>query len=130
MVDASVAVHAILGLPLAQEARRLVFSDAGAAAPDLLNAEVLHTIRAHERRGRLAAGRSREAIEDLLDLPITRYPSLQLTDRAWQLRHNFTAYDAMYVALAEALETSFVTADGNLARAVASHALVPVVLLE
>lgn len=122
-------MHAILDLPLAPEARRHVFSAAGAAAPDLLNAEALHAIRAHERRGWIQAERATQALEDLRDLPITRYPTLGVIDRAFELRHNFSAYDALYVALAEILAASLVTADGGLARAAGIHARVPVVLL-
>lgn len=81
----------------------------------------MQEIRARERRGRIDNARSREAVEDLLALPIVRYPTLQLLERAWSLRHNFTAYDAMYVALAEALDAPLVTADGRLARAIRDH---------
>lgn len=101
-----------------------------AAAPDILNSEVLQVVRTHELRGQIDEIRSRTAIQTLLQLPVARYPSLSLLERAWALRHNFTAYDAMYVALAEALETKLVTADGGLARAAQAHARIPVVLLE
>ena len=101
----------------------------GAAAPDLLNAEVLSGLRARERHGQLEAERSQEVAEDLLSLRITRYPTLPLVDRAWSLRHNFTAYDAMYVALAEAVDGQLVTLDGKLARAVREHTDVDAVLL-
>ena len=68
-------------------------------------------------------------MQDLLVLPIARYPTIALLERAWVLRHNFTAYDALYVALAEALDTSLVTSDERLASAVGAHANVSVVLL-
>ncbi len=100
-----------------------------AVAPDLLNAEVIHVIRAHERAKRIDEERSREAMRTLLDLPVTRYPTLSLLERAWALRHNFTAYDAMYVALTEALATSLVTADEGLARAARDHTGIEVTLL-
>jgi predicted nucleic acid-binding protein len=122
-------VRLLLELPLADQVERHIFSEDGAAAPDFVNAETLQTIRAHERRGRLDATRSRQALADLLDLPITRYPTLQLLERAWELRHNFSAYDATYVALAEALGSSFVTADTHLARAIRAHSAVEPVLL-
>lgn len=70
-----------------------------------------------------------DAIERLGQLPIARYPTVGLTKRAWHLRHNFTAYDAMYVALAEAVRSRFVTADRRLAAAVREHTAVEVVLL-
>lgn len=99
------------------------------AAPDLLNAEVLHALRRFERRGELDAERSAAALQDLAVLPIARYPTIALLERAWVLRHNFTAYDALYVALAEALDTSLVTSDEHLARAARTDAKVSVVLL-
>jgi predicted nucleic acid-binding protein len=100
-----------------------------ASAPDLLNAEVLQILRQHERRSLIDASRSRLALETLTNLPITRYPTLNLLDRAWGLRHNLTAYDAMHAALALALGVSLVTADGRLAAAARDHVRVSVVLL-
>jgi predicted nucleic acid-binding protein len=120
----------VLGLPLARSAERFVFDPTdGAAAPDLLNAEVLHVLRRRERRGLLDSSRSRQALEALLDLPITRYPTLALLDRAWGLRANLTGHDAMYAALAEALGTGLVTVDGRLASAARDHGRISVVLL-
>ena len=75
------------------------------------------------------ARRSREALEDLLSLPITRYPTSQLLERAWELRHNFDAYDAVYVALAEALDAPLATADAPLARAARSRTALEVILV-
>ncbi len=99
------------------------------AAPDLVNAEVLQVIRSAERSGRVTAERSSIARQALIDLPITRYPTLALVERAWALRHNFSAYDAMYVALAEAAEMPLVTADERLAAATRAHTSVEVVSL-
>ena len=103
---------------------------ARAVAPDLINAEVLHAIRRFERRRELDAERSAAAIDDLSDLPIARYPTLALLERAWTLRQNFAAYDAMYVALAEALDVALVTTDGHLAAAVRAMTGVGIVLVE
>jgi len=100
-----------------------------AAAPDLLNAEVLHALRRLEGRHELAAERSAKAVVDLSVMPIARYPTIPLVERAWQLGKNFSAYDAIYVALAEALETSLVTADQHLAKAVRAHTTVAIVAL-
>lgn len=90
---------------------------------------MLHAIRRFERRGELDVQRSAEALGDLEQLPLARYPTLTLVERAWSLRENFTTYDAMYVALAEALETPLVTADERLAAAMRTHTDVAVVLL-
>lgn len=120
----------LLRLPLADAAEEYVFAPRERpAAPDLLNAEVLHALRRFERRGELDAERSAAAIQDLAVLPIARYPTIALLERAWFLRNNFTAYDALYVALAEALDTSLVTSDEHLASAVRAHASVSIVLI-
>lgn len=122
VVDASVVLELLLGLPLGTAAQEQLFgADGGAHAPDHLNAEVLHVLRRYERRGIITAERSHEGLADLLDLPIARYPSLALIERAWALRRDLTAYDALYVALAEALDASLVTADGRLSTAAAAH---------
>jgi predicted nucleic acid-binding protein len=61
--------------------------------------------------------RARLALDDLVDLSIQRAPHLPLLVRCWELRDNLTIYDAAYIALAEALGTSLLTADTRLARA-------------
>jgi predicted nucleic acid-binding protein len=120
----------LLGLPFARAAEPHVFdAPDGAAAPDLLNTEVLHVIRRYERMRVIDAKRSRDAAEILADLPIARYPTLSLLERAWGLRRNLTAYDAMYAALAEALGTPLVTTDARLASAVREHTRAIAVLL-
>ena len=120
----------ILGLPLAEAAEAHVFeTNEDRGAPDLIDAELLHVIRSHERRELITLERSAAARQALLDLPITRYTTLTLIGRAWELRHNFTAYDAMYVALAEALGAPLVTADERLATAARTHTAIDVVLL-
>ncbi len=123
-------VRLLLRLPLADAVEQHVFDPAERpGAPDLINAEVLHAVRRLEHRGDLAAERSAAAIQDLSVLPLARYPTIDLLERAWVLRHNFTAYDALYVALAEALDTSLVTADDHLASAARAHASIGVILL-
>ncbi len=130
MVDASTIVQVLLRFPRSDAAETYVFDPAERqAAPDLVNAEVLHVLRGLEREGTIDAATSAAAVETLMQLPIARFPTASLIDRAWALRDNFTAYDAMYVALAEAIETRLVTTDARLARAVRDHAGVEVVLL-
>jgi predicted nucleic acid-binding protein len=119
-----------LRLPRADDAERHVFDAAERqAAPDLLNAEVIHALRRFERGGVIDAEVATGAVETLAQLPIARYPTATLLDRAWSLRHNFTAYDAMYVALAEAVGTRLVTTDERLSSAVRTHTGIEVVLL-
>jgi len=87
------------------------------AAPELIDLEVLSTLRRAARAKRLDEGRSLEALADLAALPLRRVPHLPLLGRVWELRDNLSAYDASYVALAEALDTVLVTADGRIKRA-------------
>jgi predicted nucleic acid-binding protein len=72
----------------------------------------------------------RQAVADLAELPLNRYEHGPILGRAFELRHNFTAYDATYVALAEALGAAFLTADLRLARAVRTHTSVDVMEAE
>jgi predicted nucleic acid-binding protein len=70
----------------------------------LLDVEVAQVIRRHAARGEIDDDRGRAALADLGDLPLYRYPHDFLLPRVWDLRNNLTAYDAVYVALAEALD--------------------------
>lgn len=86
-------------------------------APHLLDVEVAHVLRRLEQAGTLSSVRAEEALDDLRALRIVRHPTLVLLDRVWALRRNLSAYDALYVALAEALEAPLVTTDQRLSRA-------------
>jgi predicted nucleic acid-binding protein len=87
------------------------------AAPDLLDIEVLSVLRRWERRREITTARARQALDDLGLLPIMRHPAFALVDAAWDLRHRLTAYDAQYVALAQALPATLLTTDARMARA-------------
>jgi predicted nucleic acid-binding protein len=84
------------------------------AAPHLIDTEVAHVLRKHALGGRLDDGRAGEALVDLDELPLERYPARPLLARIWTLRHNLSAYDATYVALAEALDAPLITTDRRL----------------
>lgn len=84
------------------------------AAPELVDLEVVSVLRRAARSGRLDERRSSQALADLAALPLGRAPHGPLLDRIWQLRDNLTAYDAAYVALAEALQAPLVTAGAAL----------------
>ena len=86
-------------------------------APHLLDAEVTQVLRRLEGAGTVSASRATEAVQDLLALRIVRHRSSPLLLRVWQLRQNLSAYDGLYVALAEALEAPLVTTDHRLAGA-------------
>jgi len=91
-------------------------------APHLLDVEVAQVIRRYAAHGDIDDARGRLALTDLADLTLRRYPHDFLLPRMWDLRHNLTAYDAAYVALAEALDAPLLTRDRRLAAAAGHHA--------
>lgn len=117
VVDASVIAPAVADGGPDGDACRARIKGQSLAAPDLLRIEVVSVIRRQLASGALTATQATGAIEDLLDLPITVYPTAALLRRAWELRDNATAYDVCYVALAEALGCALATADQRLANA-------------
>lgn len=86
-------------------------------APHFVDLEVVQVLRRLERAGRLHPDQALDALHDFEDLALVRYPHEPLLDRIWALRQNLTAYDAVYIALAEALEVPLVTVDAKLAAA-------------
>lgn len=118
VIDASVVIEVLLGTAAGRAIEGRVFdSRASLHAPHLVDVETAHVLRRYEATGDLTGGRAAEAIEDLRDLPITRHEHALLLPRIWQLRRNLTAYDAAYVALADALDATLLTRDAKLARA-------------
>lgn len=87
------------------------------AAPDLVDVETVAVLRKRWRTGDLTARRFRGAVDDLLALPMDRFPTGPLMIRAFELRANVTPNDAAYVALAESLDYTLVTADSRLSQA-------------
>jgi len=92
--------------------------------PHLLDLEVLNVLRRQTLRGILTTERGTMALQDLENIKMTRYPHTSLLGRIWELRDNLTAYDAAYVALAEALDAPLVTTDARLAQASGNRATV------
>ena len=82
-----------------------------------MDLEVGQVLRRLVREGTISSHLAEQAIQDLLDLRMTRYPHYVLLPRIWQLRHNLSAYDAAYVALAEKLGARLITRDGRLVSA-------------
>ena len=118
VVDASAIVELLLQTPLGiRVERRLYDQETDLHAPHLLDVEVVSALRRLVHTRELDAGRAREAIDALGLLRIMRHGHVDLALRAWDLRRNFTAYDAMYLALAEALDATVVTSDAPLAAA-------------
>jgi predicted nucleic acid-binding protein len=85
--------------------------------PGLCDVEVAAALRRALRLGLLSEGRAREALRDYADLPLSRHGHLGILNRLLKLRENFSAYDAAYAALAEAMDAALLTADARLARA-------------
>ncbi|MEW1843344.1 type II toxin-antitoxin system VapC family toxin [Nonomuraea angiospora] len=83
-------------------------------APHLLDVEVLSTLRGLALGGKLSTAAAEQARADYLALRIARYEIKGIAERIWELRHNYTSYDASYLALAEALETPLYTCDAKL----------------
>jgi predicted nucleic acid-binding protein len=82
-----------------------------------MDVEVIQALRRLVRSDEVSATRAAEAVEDLGDLDLHRHAHVTLLTRAWHLRENMTAYDAVYVALAEALGATMITCDKPLANA-------------
>jgi len=116
VLDASAALDWLLQTAAGQRIERRIYSHHESLhAPHLLDLEVGQVLRRLVREGAVSAQRAEQAIEDLLDLRIARYPHFVLLPRIWQLRHNLSAYDAAYVALAENLGARLLTRDARLA---------------
>lgn len=94
--------------------------------PHLIDAEVLNALRGLVLGRKIPVDRANDARRDFAALRLIRYPIHDLGDRVWALRDNLTAYDACYVALAEALDCPLVTSDAKLAGAAGHFAQVEV----
>lgn len=115
VVDASVLIEHLVKTSIS-DAIGARFAEHGESlhAPYLIDIEVAQIIRKFVTRGQLDPARGKLAIENLAEFRITRYPHNTLLPRIWELRHNFTAYDAAYIALAEALSAPLLTRDTGL----------------
>lgn len=123
VIDASAAV---LGLMNDGETRAMLAAEA-AICPHLADSEVVHALRGRVIRGDLDVGVAERMIDVWQRLGLERVGVSGLLGRVWELRANLSAYDATYVALAEALESPLVTADGRLARAPGPRCTITVV---
>lgn len=118
VLDASAAVDWLLQTPAGQRIESRIYSrNETLHAPHLLDLEVTQVLRRLALQGVVSVRRADEAMSDLLDLRIARYPHLVLLPRIWQLRHNFSAYDASYIVLSERLGAALITRDARLASA-------------
>ena len=118
VLDASAAVDWLLQTNSGQRIERRIYAHSETLhAPHLLDLEVTQVLRRLTQQGVVSGTRAAEAVHDLVDLRLTRYPHIVLLPRIWQLRHNFSAYDAAYIVLAEKLGAPIITRDGRLASA-------------
>lgn len=125
VVDASALLEVLLQTSRAQAvSERLFRRGEMLLAPHLIDVEVAQVFRRYNAAGEIDDLRCKEAFEDLADMPIVRYAHGFLLPRVWELRHSVTAYDAVYLALAEALDVPMVTRDAALASAPGHQATV------
>jgi predicted nucleic acid-binding protein len=123
VVDASAVLEVLLRTPSAPMVEQLLFApDETLHAPHLIDLEVAQALRRYVVAGQTAPARGQNALVNFNDFPIRRYPHNILLPRIWHLRNNLTAYDAAYVALAEALGTPLITRDEKLASAAGHRA--------
>lgn len=126
VVDTSAIIAALIGRPNVRGLTERIRSDGDLHAPHLLDVEFQHALGRLVVSGAISDDRAADARVDFAELSIVRYPHVSLADRMWELRHNVTAYDSAFVALAEALEVPLVTCDARLARAPSHTASVEV----
>lgn len=130
VVDASVLANVVGDDEASGNLARARFAAAeGASAPDLVDVETVSVLRRRWLAGDVSERRFRFAVDDLLALPITRFPVGPSMPRAFELRAHVTAYDACYVALAEVLECPLITADRGLANAPMTTCVIEVLQL-
>jgi predicted nucleic acid-binding protein len=102
VVDASALLEVLLQTPAAEAvARRLFAAGEALHAPHLIDVEIVHVLRRYALAGELDDERGLSALDDLEALPLERYPHGFLLARAWEVRDNVTAYDAIYIAFEE-----------------------------
>lgn len=127
VVDASAVLEVLLQTERGRSIEGRLFGGELLNAPHLLDLEVAQVLRRYVLRGGLSAERAEGALRDLSDLRIERYPHQLFLGRIWELRSNVTAYDAAYLALAEALDAPLLTMDRRLAGVPGCGAAVEVV---
>jgi len=128
VVDTSALIEVLLRTSGAASVEARLFATGETLhAPHLIDVETTQVIRRYAAGGEIDGVRGQAALDDLTDFPLRRYPHDFLLSRVWALRHNLTAYDAVYVALAEALDATLLTRDRRLAAASGHRARVEVV---
>ncbi len=125
VLDASAAVRLLLGLGSAGRIReRLRGPEESLHVPHLFDLEITQTLRRYVLAGEVSNERGLSALADLSTMRLTRYPHMPLVGRIWELKANVSAYDAAYVALAEALDAPLLTTDKRLSGAPGHNATI------
>jgi predicted nucleic acid-binding protein len=117
VVDTSAVLEALVAHDPPPGLIERLGQDGDLHAPHLIDTEALHALRSMTMHRKLSEERATDARSDFAELTLVRYPHDPLNDRVWELRHNLTAYDATFVALAEALDATLITCDSRLAAA-------------
>jgi len=127
VVDASCLCAVVIGGPGAEGIRNRLSADNDHAAPHIIDVEVFGVIRREYQRGHLDRTEATQAVEDLEAWPGERFGHRLLLARAWDLRDTVRGWDAMYVALAEALDSVLLSTDGRLAAATGPNCPIEVI---
>lgn len=128
VVDASALLEVLLRTPVAEAVERRLFGSRQTLhAPHLIDVEAAQVVRRYAAVGEIEPERGIAVLADLADMPLRRYAHDFLLPRVWALRHDLTAYDAVYVALAEALDAPLLTRDHRMAAAAGHHARIELV---
>lgn len=114
VIDASAMVEALVGRQADEDLLSALTGDLH--APHLLDVEVLSVLRGLTLGGKLAPEAAEQARTDHFAFNVDLYRMVELADRVWELRHDYTTYDACYLALAEALPATLHTCDHRLQR--------------
>lgn len=117
VVDASCLAEIVIGGPASDAARERLAHDPDQAAPHIIDVEVFGVVRREHLGGKLDHTAAVQALDDLRAWPGERYGHRILLERAWELRDTVRGWEAMYVALAEALGATLITIDARLASA-------------
>ena len=127
VADASAVLELLPGTTAFDIQRRLLESGESLHASHLLDLEIAQVLRRYVLIGDLTPQRGKQALTDLADLPIIRYPHDLFLSRIWPLRHNATAYDAACSALSESLPAPLITCDARLAATLGHRATIELV---
>lgn len=117
VVDNSILIETLVGRGARGHAARRRLSRGHLTAPALIDVEAVNTLRGLASGGKVSEDRAQIAVDALQILPMERVDHAPFVARMWELRHNVSAYDASYIALAEALNAPLLTGDGRLANA-------------